>query len=164
MKTANPPLTTPAKQSIRTRNFEVIERWIEVSAEILHSDAEKVTTREGHRPEWHQSIFTSYATDFAIALHFHRERGSQATGCRLYTLDSELWENMQGRKLQTVSFSVKESQWRKFLANCDELQVSPVALIRAAYAARIKLWRGNTNRPAGKATPASLTLCAGGAS
>lgn len=137
--TRRPASTKQEPPSIGLRKFTIAERWIEVSAPILARHAEAITQHPRFQPHWMHNIFKNYATRLWIA----SERGTQHADARPFLLASMVWSAQRGRKLETVTFQIKEACWLAFLRNCEALAVSPVAMIRAAYADKVRDWRDN---------------------
>jgi hypothetical protein len=137
--TRRPASAQQEAPSIGLRKFTIAERWVEVAAPILARHAEIVTHQPRFRPDWLHYIFNDYANRLAVAA----TNGTQHAGARPFLVASMAWSAPRGRQLETVTFHIKEARWLAFLRNCEALEVSPVAMIRAAYAERIQYWNDN---------------------
>jgi hypothetical protein len=123
---------------VAVSEFSQVIEWVSISATIPEKHAAAFEAAAHFRPDWFSTAFESYATNLSLDLRDARRTGAIPARCDTYRLDSLLWTNTEGQELRGINLAAKKQDWQQFLDHCATLALEPLAMIRAAMAARAK--------------------------
>jgi hypothetical protein len=121
-----------------------------VSVPVFAGHFRAMLARELYSPRWHDEIVSGYFHRILIAIGYHRgDFGiSPGTGQTLaaslakYKADADAWGNIKRRPTAQFTFEIDSVEWQKYRAAAAAVGVPLAALVRAAFAHRVRHWLG----------------------